>query len=89
MFVYVLFRFDWLIFFYQEKKPESSFKRQRYEALGDEKQHDWELPDEFSFYANKFLQKFVEEKKLRDSILNENPVSLNITKPRKLDEYYK
>ena len=35
------------------------------------------------------MQKFVQDKNLKDSILNENPVSTNITKPRKLDEYYK
>ena len=35
------------------------------------------------------LQNFVKDKYLKVSILNENPVPLNITKPVKLDEYYK
>ena len=75
--------------FEEAQKPESSFKTQRCEALADEEQHKWELPDELASYANKYLQKFVQDKSLKDSILNENPVPTNITKPRKLDEYYK
>ena len=35
------------------------------------------------------MLKFVQDKNLKDSILNENPVPTNITKPRKLDDYYK
>ena len=35
------------------------------------------------------MLKFVQDKNLKDSILNENPVPTNITKLRKLDEYYK
>ena len=73
--------------FEEAQKPESSFKRQRCEALADEEQHEWELPDKVAFYANKYLQKFVQDKNLKDSLLNENPVPTNITKPRKLDEY--
>ena len=65
------------------------FKRQRCEALAEKEQHEWELPDELASYANKYFQKFVHKKNLKDSILNENPVPTNITKPRKLDEYYK
>ena len=77
------------ISFEDARKPESSFKRQRCEALADEEQHEWELPDELTSYANKYLEKFVQDKNLKDSILNENLVSTNITKPRNLDEYHK
>ena len=35
------------------------------------------------------MPKFVQDRNLKDSILNENPVPTNITKLRKLDEYYK
>ena len=35
------------------------------------------------------MQKFVKDKNLKENILNENPVPPNITKQRKLDEYYK
>ena len=64
---------------------ESSFKRQRCEAFADE----WVLPDDPAFYSNKYLQKFIEGKNLKDGILNENPVSTNTNKPWKLDENYK
>ena len=69
--------------------PESSIKKQRCEALADKEQHQCELPDGLASYANKYLQKFVSDIKLKDSILSENQVPTNITKPRKLDEYYK
>ena len=75
--------------FEEAQKPESSFKRQRCEVLAGEEQHEWELPDELASYASKYLRKFVQGKILKDSILNENPVPTNITKPRKLNEYYK
>ena len=75
--------------FAEAQKPESSFKRQRCEALPDEEKHEWELPDEHASNANKYLEKFVQDKNLKDSILNENLVSTNITRPRKLDEFYK
>ena len=72
--------------FDEAQKPESLFKRQRCEALAHEEQQEWEIPDEFASYANRYLQKFVQHKNLKGSILNENPVPANITKPRKLDE---
>ena len=75
--------------FEEAQKPESSFKRQRCEALADEEQLDWELPDELASYVKKNWQKFVQDKNVKDSILNENPVPTNTTKSRKLDEYYK
>ena len=75
--------------FEESQKVESSLKRQRCRELADEEQHKWELPEELSKHANKYLQKFVQDKNLEDSILNEKPVPTNIIKPRKLEEYYK
>ena len=40
-------------------------------------------------FLRQYLQKFFQHKNLKDSILNENPVPMNSTKTRKLDEYYK
>ena len=40
-------------------------------------------------YTDTYLQKSDPRQNLKDSILNENPIPINITKPRKLDEYYK
>ena len=68
---------------------ESSFKRQRCEAFADVEQHEWVLPDERAFHANTYLQKFIKGKNLKDSILNENPVSTNTTKPWKHENYKK
>ena len=68
---------------------ESSFKRQRCEAFADVEQHEWVLPDVRGFYAYTYLQKFIEGKNLKDSILNENPVSTNTTKPWKHENYKK
>ena len=77
--------------FEEAQKPESQFKRQRCETIADEEQHEWKLPDEFASYENKYLQKFVQDKNLKDSILNENPVPTNIKyyQARRLAEYYK
>ena len=75
--------------FDEAQKPESSFQRQRCDVLADEEQHEWELPDEPASYANKYLQKFVQDKNGKDSTLNENPVPTDITEPRKLGKYYK
>ena len=68
---------------------ESLFKRQRCEAFPDIEQQEWVLPVELAFYANKYLQKLMKGKNLKESILNGNLVSTNTTKPWKLDEYYK
>ena len=73
----------------EAQKPVSSFKRQGCEALTDEEQHECKIPDVLASYANKYLQKFVQDKSLKDSLLNENPFPKNITKPRKLDKFYK
>ena len=54
--------------FEEAKKLESSFKRQQCEALADEEQHKWKLPDEFISYSNEYLHKFFQDKKLKASL---------------------
>ena len=39
----------------EDQKPQSLFKKQRCEALADEEQHKWELPDWLASYANKYF----------------------------------
>lgn len=68
---------------------QPSFKRPRFEALADEKQYDYELPDEMADYLNKYMDKYVPDKDLKDSIMTENPVPSNVNKPKKLDGYFK
>ena len=48
------------------RKTKSQSHRSR-----DEEQHEWKLADELASYANKYLQKFAQDKNLKDSILNE------------------
>ena len=68
---------------------QPSFKRPRFEALADEKQYDYELPDEMANYLNKYMDKYVPDKDLKDSVMTENPVPSNVNKPKKLDGYFK
>ena len=49
----------------EDQKPQSLFKKQRCEALADEEQHKWELPDWLASYANKYFQSFIQDKNLR------------------------
>ena len=72
--------------FEEVQKLDSSFKRQR---CADVDQQEWEPPGDLASYANKYLQKFVLDKNVKDSILNESLAPTNITMPWKLDEYYK
>jgi len=66
-----------------------SFKRQRFEALSDSAVYEWELPKELSSYAIKYFERFVPERKLKDTI-TENPISTNfIAKPKRLDDHFK
>ena len=58
-------------------------------ALADEEQHNWELHENLAKNINKYLQKRVHEKTLKDSVLHENHVPTNISKLRKFEEYYK
>ena len=51
--------------FEEAHKPESPLRRQRSEALADEEQQEWELLDELASYANKYLQKFAQDKNLK------------------------
>ena len=73
----------------EDDSEERSFKRQRFEALTEEEHHEWELPEELVRYANKYIEKYVQEKSLKDTVLIENPVPNNVAKPRKLDGYFK
>ena len=49
---------------------ESLFKRQRCEAFPDIEQQEWVLPVELAFYANKYLQKLMKGKNLKESIVH-------------------
>ena len=46
-----------------------------------------DLPENLANYANDHFNKFIPEKYLSESILVENPVSLSLHPPRKMDEF--
>ena len=65
---------------------------QRFEAVSAYKVYDWELSQEMADYVTKKFATYVPEKDLKDSIINENPVPLNIHKPnihKPLDDFLK
>ena len=69
-------------------EDQPSFKRQRFEALSEEKQHLWELPEVMEEYARKYFVTYVKEKDLRDTTLIPNPVPENFLETPSLDPYY-
>ena len=66
-----------------EKEGEPSFQRRRFEALADEKHHDYTLTPELADYIYKYMAKYVLEKDLKDGIMVENPIPPNINKAKK------
>ena len=69
-------------------EEEGSFKRQRFEALADDEQNEWQLPEEMVKYLNRYSDKFIQEKSLKDSVLLVNPVPTNVPKPKRLDCFF-
>ena len=72
-----------------ESDTEIVTKSQRFEAVSADKVYDLELPQEMADYVTKKFATYVPEKDLKDSIMNENPVPLNIHKPHVLDDFLK
>lgn len=73
----------------KEDGTEPPYKRQRFEAVAEEDNNMYELPEELAAYVNKYLERFVPDKGLKDSILYENPVPSNVIKPKRLDDFFK
>ena len=65
-----------------------SFKRFRKEPLPDEAIHNWELPDEMVTYAQKYFERFVNERDMKDSVCKENPVPKNFLQKPRPDEHF-
>ena len=55
----------------------------RFRAVPNHDEFKWDLPENFSKYTNDHFNKFIPEKDLQESILVENPASLNLYPPRK------
>ena len=59
-------------------EEEGSFKRRRFEALADDEQNEWHLPEELVMD----IPTNASRKSLKDSILLVNPVPTNMPQPR-------
>ena len=70
-----------------ETAIEPCYKRCRFEAMPDEAANLWELPTEMGEYVNRHMTKFINEKTIVDTVLLDNPVPPNITKPFKMDDF--
>ena len=64
-----------------------TFKRIRFEAIPEEAQNNWEIPDEMAKYAKKYFEKYVSDKELKDSITLNSPVPTNLPKVKNMDDY--
>ena len=72
-----------------ETAIEPCYKRCRFEAMPDEAANLWELPTEMGEYVNRHMTKFINEKTIVDTVLLDNPVPPNITKPFKMDDFFR
>ena len=55
----------------------------------EEEEHEYELSEELSEYANHYMSKYINDKGLKEKILTENPVPTNIDKVKVMDEFLK
>ena len=65
-----------------------TFKRIRFEAIPEEAQNNCEAPDGMAKYAKKYFEKYVSDKKLKDSITLNCPVPTNLPKAKLMDDYF-
>ena len=72
----------------EEKESTITFKRIRFEAIPEEAQNNWEVPDEMVKYAKKYFEKCVNDKELKDSITFNSPVPANLPKAKNMDDYF-
>ena len=74
-----------------EKLPDNPCpsKIMRLELDEGSSNEDWELPQEMLEYLNKYLSIKDPEKKLKQKILNANPIPRNVNKVKDVDSYIK
>lgn len=61
-----------------DEEQEKPAKIPRFRATSSEKKHKWKLPRDMARYVNKHLNKYIPEKDLKDSIMDQNPVPSNV-----------
>ena len=70
----------------EEKENTMTFKRIRSGTILKEAQNNWEVPDEMARYANKYFEKYVSDKELKDSNTLNSPVPTNLPKTKTMDD---
>ena len=56
----------------------------RFEITSEDEKYRWFLPDSMAEYANKFFEKFISDKELKEAVLLQCPVPDNIHPVRKM-----
>ena len=65
-----------------------TYRRIRFEAIPEEAQNNWEVPNEMPKYVKKYFEKYVSDKELKDSITLHSPVPTNLPKTTIMDDYF-
>ena len=61
----------------------------RFTITTTSKEREWKLRKEMTTYVNEKFTEYIPEKDIEEAILVENPVTQNIKRPKKLDEFLK
>ena len=65
-----------------------TFKMIPFEAIPEEAQNNWEVPDEMAKYAKKYSEKYFSEKEVKESITINSPVTTNLPRAKNMDDYF-
>ena len=72
----------------EKKENTTTFKKIRFEAIPEEAQNNWEVPDKMTEYAKKYFEKYVNDKELKNSMTLNSPAPRNLQKANTMDEYF-
>ena len=64
------------------------FKRTCFEAILEEVQNSWEVPDDVAMYSKKYFEKYVSDKELKDNATLNSPVLTNLSRAKTMDDYF-
>ena len=72
-----------------KKDRKKYIKTDMFHVKTEEEEHEYELSEELSEYANNYMSKYVNDKGLKEKIRTENPFPTNIDKVKVMDEFLK
>ena len=72
-----------------QEDEQTPTKIPRFRAKSSEVKNKWKLPSDMAKYVNKHLSKYIPEKDIQDSILEESPVPSNVRQNIPLDDFLK